>query len=61
MQGNLNINAKPFFPREILAEKEWYESKINEFIKNNKYIFEDEVNEDINNKLVIINILLKHE
>jgi hypothetical protein len=37
-----NIHAKPFVPQEVLEEMKWYESKIEEFKKFNKFIFEDE-------------------
>ena len=39
---SLNINAKPFIPQEVLDEIKWYESKVEEFKKFNKFIFEDE-------------------
>lgn len=37
-----NIHAKPFIPQEVLEEMKWYDSKIEEFKKFNKFIFEDE-------------------
>ena len=39
---SLNIHAKPFIPQEVLDEMKWYESKVMEFKKINKFIFEDE-------------------
>lgn len=37
-----NIHAKPFIPKEVLEEMEWFETKMSEFKKSNKFIFEDE-------------------
>lgn len=39
---SLNLNAKPFIPQEVLEEMKWYDAKIAEFEKANKFIFEDE-------------------
>jgi hypothetical protein len=39
---SLNINAKPFIPQHVMEEKRWYEIKVEEFKRFNKFIFEEE-------------------
>jgi hypothetical protein len=39
---SFNIHAKPFIPQEVLDEMKWFETKVEEFKKFNKFIFEEE-------------------
>lgn len=46
MTFELNPNAKPFYPCSYLKDQEAWNKLEQDFIKNNKWIFEDELFDD---------------